>query len=113
MQHLTSYWQPAIANQSVQTRGNAYSPLYRHDNAAIAAVVPMFAQEYPLPGSQPELPSNRDIQAVAEQAGFQVRRQVVRAFILMPVIRLVFGNGASEIALKILAHRGVGILVDG
>ena len=50
-------------------------------------MVPVFAQVDSLPGSQSGFsPGDRYVQAAAEQAGFQVRGQVIRAFILMPVI---------------------------
>lgn len=79
----------------------------------MACLIPVFAQVDSLPGSQPRPPvGDREIQAVAKQAGFEVCGKVVSAFILMPVIGLASGT-ATKVALEILAHRRIGIFIDG
>ena len=87
--------------------------LYRHDKPTIAAVVAVFAQVNSLPGSQTwSATGDRDVKAVAEDAGFQVRGQIVRSLVPMQAIRLGFGYGVVEVALEILTHRGIGMRVN-
>lgn len=81
---------------------------------ATTAVISVFAKVYALPGAKPQLTvSNRDIEAIAEDAGLQMRGHVIRAFVLMTIIRFVFWNRMVEVALKILAYARIRILIDG
>lgn len=86
----------------------------RHHQRPRPAVLAVFAQVDPLPGTQirPAI-GDRQAQAVAQQAALDVRRQVVAAFQGVPVVRLVLAYGAVEPGLEVAAHRGVGVLVEG
>src|SRR5690606_1375388 len=80
---------------------------------ARAAMVAMLAQVNALPCAETK-PAIADgnAQAGPEQAGLQVRGQVVAAFISVPVIRFVFGHRVVEITLEIGPHGGIGVFVD-
>ncbi|CAK0746263.1 hypothetical protein CCP4SC76_1690016 [Gammaproteobacteria bacterium] len=77
-------------------------------------MVSVFAQIDALPSAKPGVPiGNRDIEAIAEDAGLQMRGHVIRTLILVLKVGLVFRHGVVKVALEILAHTGIRVLVYG
>lgn len=53
-----------------------------------------------------------NVDAIADQSGFDMGRHIVAAFKCVFVIGLIFGNKAIEDALKIYANGGIRIFID-
>lgn len=90
------------------------TPVRREDEAAAGNVVAVFAEVNALPGAHVEPPpGDGNGHAAAQHRSLQVGRHVVGPFVVVAVVRGVFGHHAVEVALKVLPHGGVGVLVDG
>jgi len=77
-------------------------------------VVAMLAKIDPLPGPQCKSPvGHRQGQTDTQQTAFEVSRQVIRPFVDVLIVRLVFRHGAVEKGFEVAAYRWIGVFVQG
>ncbi len=76
-------------------------------------MIAVFAQVNSLPGAQIQ-PTIRDWNRnrVSQHSGFQMGGHIIGPFIIVLVIRLVFGDCLVEKTLKVSSYRWVGVLVN-
>ena len=74
----------------------------------------MFAEIDTLPGTECKFTiANRNQHRTSQQGSFQVRRHIIRSFIVMNIIRIIFLDGFIEEHFKVLSDCGVSVFVDG
>ena len=75
-------------------------------------MIAVLAEVDTLPGAQRQASIlYRQLQLKTQQTALEVRRQIVRPFVIVFVTRLTLWHQTVEKALEIAAHRGVGVLV--
>lgn len=84
------------------------------DKRSATAIVAVFTKIDALPRSQIQPPvRDRDGDRVTQHGRFQVSGHIIGAFIIVLVIRRIFGNGLIEKTLEIAPHGWIGIFIDG
>ena len=74
----------------------------------------MFTEINALPGAQIQSTSrNRDRQAAADEDRFDVRRHVVRPFIVVGIVGGVFRDKLIKVRFQVSAHFRLHIFVEG
>lgn len=85
---------------------------HRHHSAR--SVIPVLAQINPLPSAEVEVASgNGNRQKITQERRFEVSRHIIRSFGGVAIIRGLLWDQVIEMALKINAHGGVSILIEG